>query len=136
MPEVFKNPAVEALDDLFSGESAETYRTVRELLESDENLFDLTRRYVRRDRRWSEDDLSHFRSHWLERHGNVAQLMKQRYREAVDEAMNAGEEAPLPIDTYWVRDGTDEFEMQVLTGKRRVAVHVFLPEGFDPIAGK
>ena len=135
MPGAFKNRAVEALDELFSGESRdlrETYSTVLELLESHDELAALTRRYVRDDGRWTGPELDHFEGHWLTHDSDLARLMKERYREAVDEAMKG----PLPIDTYWVSDATDEFEIHVFPGKRRVAVHVFLPRGFDPLQGK
>ena len=87
MPGAFKNRAVEALDELFSGESRdlrETYSTVLELLESDERLAQLTRRYVRDDGRWTGPELDHFEGHWLRHDSHLARLMKERYREAVD----------------------------------------------------
>jgi hypothetical protein len=137
MPDVYKSPAVEALDDFFSGESGDlrdTYRRVLELLESDEGLVDITRRFVDPDGLLSERDLAHFRDHWLANDDTIGRAMKERYREAIYRALD--EDSPVPIDTFWVRDAADDFEMHVLKGKRRIAVHVFIPRWFDPLDGK
>jgi hypothetical protein len=136
MPEVFKSQAVDALDDFFSGESGdlgETYRSLLQLLDSGEGLLDITRRFVDGDGLLSEPEFAHFRDHWLA-DDNVGQVMKDAYRQAINDALD--ERAPMPIDTYWIGDATDDFEMHVWKGPRRVAVHVFIPRGFDPLYGK
>jgi hypothetical protein len=139
MPNVYKSDAVEILDDFFSGDRgsgdlSRTYERVLTLLESDDGLAEITRRFIARDHLLTEHDLEHFVDHWLASDPDIDRVMKERYRQAISEALD--EQGAMPIDTYWIGDAADDFEMHVLKGKRRVAVHVFIPRGFDPLQGK
>jgi hypothetical protein len=63
---------------------------------------------------------------WLAAGGAAAErIVRLGYKEAVRRARNR----TLPIDTFFVAGASEEFELHVCEGERRVTVFIFMPEG-------
>jgi hypothetical protein len=131
MAYVYKNTSVEALDSFFSGESAldtaynESIRLLRET--EGQSLFETTTRLgeLGGDLADVAEEADYFNSLWLSLEGQrVDELMRAGYAKAIELAFVA---PPRPMETFWVAEASDNFEMHVTSTTAKVTVFVFVP---------
>jgi 3'-phosphoadenosine 5'-phosphosulfate sulfotransferase (PAPS reductase)/FAD synthetase len=130
MPRVYKSSAVEALDAFFGGAGGQgdNYEYARELLERNDSLSALTAQ-VERDLSLEPGALDHFKDHWLAGASGkkVDRVMRDRYKEAIE----AADSPRLPIETFWVTEAGDDFDIHVCKGTGQVTVLVFIPRELE-----
>jgi hypothetical protein len=138
---VYKSRAAEYLDDFYSGDErpiTEAYEEALALLAQYENdrlsavtavLNDPEREVARLDP--DDGNPDDFEAFWLSddsAHGDkqVDRVLRHGYREAIEIARGYPE--PVPIETFWITGASDEFELHICAGKRRVTVFMFVPQ--------
>jgi hypothetical protein len=133
---VHKSRPVERLDDYFSGSAQalrQKYEAALEHIESGKGLTGITQHLAGGGdggpKGLTDDDVAHFREHWLggswAEQTDVEGVLRLGYREAIRVALDRKQ--PLPIETLWVTTGSGEFELFINEGKHQVTVMVFVP---------
>lgn len=136
---VYKSTAAEFLDDLFSGENDALDAVYRQRLANlertrGEPLSELVETLRERDELPAAIDLERFQPHWLSDEGPMAGMGVDRIlRHGFEEAMRIASDRPdpLPIETLWMVGASDNFEVHICEGKRRVTVVFVIPVDRD-----
>jgi hypothetical protein len=132
---VYKSRAAEFLDGLFGGDPAElriVYERVVENLATirRDGLPETTEGLVDAGELPTDIGIERFEEYWLSDSGpmagqHVGRVLRCGYEEAIRIA--GSRDDPLPIDTLWVAGASDEFEVHVCEGQRRVTVTLLIP---------
>jgi hypothetical protein len=126
---IYKSTSAEFLDELFGGDDAESLNAAFErslgifdsiggapLSEAAAQLADtgeLPRKAVEQSQTgWRAGPV-------------VDRIIRAGYLEAIRRAQDRPE--PVPIETFWVTGTSDEFEVHLCDGKRRVTLFLFIP---------
>jgi hypothetical protein len=129
---IYKSAAAEFLDDFFSGDDDQltaNYDYAIALLEQEGvSLSDIIDQFA--SDRDGPADAQSIAEHWLKR-PNVDRIMRASHLYAMRTARNLG----APMDTLWVTGASDEFEVHVSEGPRRVTVLVCIPDRDAPKSG-
>jgi hypothetical protein len=133
--DVYKDDAVRAMDDFFSGNAMpldQAYDYARSILNDEtQSLAEHTRQAVAPSGRirLTGDQVDHFENHWPP---NVQDEMRRGYAEAVELADGREKGEPLmPIETFWVTGPNAEYEIYARRGPRQVTVLVFIPPDLE-----
>jgi hypothetical protein len=134
---VYKSLAAEFLDDFLGGETmslADAYDRAVQLLTAHANdSLSATAADLVSDGQLSPDigTANDFEQFWLADDSQLAGKEVDRVmRAGYAEALRIGrEEYPelVPIETFWLTGASDDFEVQVCKGKRKVTVFLFIP---------
>lgn len=125
--DVYKDDAVRAIDEFFSGNATplkQAYEYALGILtDESQTLAELARQEFERPEapNLSDEQVQHFGSHWPP---EVQDEMRRGYTEAV---RLADGEPPLPIETFWVTGPNNGYEIYARRGLRQVTVLAFIP---------
>lgn len=135
---VYKNTAVEFLDDMFSGTPEElrtSYANSLALLEATaEEPLTVAANELAQDGELPDDigDVATFEEGWISDSGrlagkNVDLVLRHAYGEAI--RLASERDTPVPIDTLWITTGKedDDFEIHVCDSRDRVTLLMFIP---------
>ena len=129
---IYKSAAAEFLDDFFSGEDDQltaNYDYAIVLLEQEGvSLSEIIDQFS--SDRDGPADAQGIAEHWLQR-PNADRIMRASHLHAMRTARDLG----VPMDSLWVTGASDEFEVHVSEGPRRVTVLVCIPDRDAPDGG-
>lgn len=125
------------LDDQFGGAKDSRDRAYDEALSRLEAtpLVELAARHNEQRsnaRRLSENDLEHFKEHWLKKwwpKHQVEDVLRAGFAEAIKRAKDAG----LPLEALWVCADEDAFQVYICQGPNQITVLVFTPPPIEHV---
>src|SRR3954453_15279451 len=129
---VYKSQAAEFVDDFFDGASqdlGDAYDRADALLAAHASSLLGTASALVANGELPADTDQDFDSFWLQDPKLAPQQVDRVMRAGYEEALRLGRDQGLvPIEPFWITGATDDFEMQVVKGRQRVTVFVFIPK--------